>query len=234
MGGIILKYNVILFDADETLFDFRKSESFAFRNTMLDFKMEYDENYHLKTFKEVNSVIWKEFEEGLITQEKLRAERFRRFAERLNTSFDAEEFSKFYSKHLASASYLYDESIGLIEELYKSYKLVIITNGLTDIQNSRIRKSVIGKYFEDIIISEEVQVAKPNPKIFELALNNIKHTDKGSVLMVGDSLSSDIQGGINFGIDTCWLNSNKMINNTGLKPTYEISCLKELKDVLEK
>jgi len=114
-----LKYNVILFDADNTLFDFEKSESFAFRNTMLEFNMDYDENYHLKTFKEVNSVVWKEFEEGLITQEKLRVERFRRFAERLNTLFDAEGFSNSYSKHLAGASYLYDESIGLVEELIK-------------------------------------------------------------------------------------------------------------------
>lgn len=229
-----MKYNVILFDADNTLFDFEKSESFAFKNTMLEFNMDYDENYHLKTFKEVNSVVWKEFEEGLITQESLRVERFRRFAERLNTLFDAREFSNSYSKHLAGASYLYDESIGLVEDLYKNYRLAIITNGLTDIQNVRIKKSVIGKYFEDIVISEEVQVAKPNPKIFELALYNLKHTDKRSVLMVGDSLSSDIQGGINFGVDTCWFNPNRLINNSGLKPTYEISSLMELRSVLEK
>lgn len=84
------------------------------------------------------------------------------------------------------------------------------------------------------MISEEVKVSKPSSKIFEHALNNMNHTDKRNVLMVGDSLTSDIQGGINFGIDTCWFNSNKIINKTEIKPTYEISNIMELKDMLEK
>lgn len=98
-------------------------------------------------------------------------------------------------------------------------------------QNKRIRKSNISKYLDDIIISEEVKVAKPDAKIFELALNNVDYTNKSNLLMVGDSLTSDIQGGINFGIDTCWFNPNK-INKTKIKPTYEISNLVELKDLL--
>jgi 2-haloacid dehalogenase len=110
--------------------------------------------------------------------------------------------------------------------------LAIITNGLKDVQNYRIKKSVIGEYFEDIVISEEVKVAKPNSKIFEHALNNLKHTDKSKVLMVGDSLTSDIQGGINFGIDTCWFNPSKTVNTTKIKPTFEIANLMELKDIV--
>lgn len=99
-------------------------------------------------------------------------------------------------------------------------------------QNKRIRKSNISKYFDDIIISEEVKVAKPDAKIFELALNNVDYTNKSNLLMVGDNLTSDIQGGINFGIDTCWFNPNKIVNKTNIKPTYEISNLAELKDLL--
>ena len=99
-------------------------------------------------------------------------------------------------------------------------------------QNKRIRKSNISKYFDDIIISEEVKVAKPDAKIFELALNNVDYTNKSNLLMVGDSLTSDIQGGINFGIDTCWFNPNKIVNKTKIKPTYEISNLVELKDLV--
>lgn len=117
---------------------------------------------------------------------------------------------------------------------YKDYRLAIVTNGLKDVQNNRIRKSTIAKYFEDIVISEEVELSKPDPKIFELSLNNIKHTDKNKVLIVGDSLTSDIQGGINFGVDTCWFNPNKVSNETGIKPTYEISNLMKLKDILDK
>lgn len=229
-----MKYEIIIFDADETLFDFKKSERDAFKNTMLEFDIEYDENHHLKIYTDINMAIWKEFEDGLITQKKLKVERFKRLSDKLNAGFDETAFAKSYMKHLSNASFLYDDTVGLVESLHKNYRLTIITNGLTDVQDNRIRKSIIAKFFEDIVVSEEVEVSKPDPKIFEHALNNIKHTDKSKVLMVGDSLTSDIQGGINFGIDTCWFNPNKIVNKTGIKPTYEISNLMELKDILEK
>ncbi|WP_432403443.1 YjjG family noncanonical pyrimidine nucleotidase [Wukongibacter sp. M2B1] len=229
-----MKYEIIIFDADETLFDFKKSEKDAFRNTMLEFDIEYDENHHFKIYKEINTAIWKELEDGLITQKKLKLERFKRLSDRLDSGFDEAEFAKAYMKHLSYISLLYDDSIELVEGLHKDYRLTIITNGLKVVQDNRIRKSIIAKYFEDIVVSEEVQVSKPDPKIFELALENIKHTDKSKVLIVGDSLTSDIQGGINFGIDTCWFNPNRIENKTEIKPTYEISKLMELKDILEK
>lgn len=228
-----MKYDIIIFDADETLFDFKKSERDAFKNTMLEFNINYNENYHLKIYKDINTAIWKELEDGLITQKKLKVERFKRLSDALNAGFDEVEFSKSYMKHLSYASFLYDDSLALIESLSKDYRLSIITNGLKDVQNNRIRKSIIGKYFEDIVISEEVEVSKPDPKIFEHALNNLNYTNKNKVLMVGDSLTSDIQGGINFGIDTCWFNPNKIVNGTEINPTYEISNLMYLKRGLD-
>lgn len=227
-----MKYAAILFDADETLFDFKKSEKDAFKNTMLEFNICYDENHHLKIYHDINAAIWKEFEEGLITQQKLKVERFKRFSDKLNIKFDETNFVKSYMSHLANASFLYADSIDLIKSLYKDFKLSIVTNGLRDVQNNRIRKSIIAKYFDDIVISEEIMISKPDPKIFEHALNNINHKNKDNVLIVGDSLTSDIQGGINFGIDTCWFNPNKSVNKTGIKPTYEISNLMELKDIV--
>lgn len=229
-----MKYEVIIFDADETLFDFRKSEREALKNTMVQFDIDYDENYHLKVYKDINTVIWKEFEDGLIIQKDLNIERFKRLLNKLDVKFDETEFAKAYVNHLSCASFLYDDSIDLIESLHKNYKIIIITNGLKDVQDNRIRKSIIGKYFEDVVVSEEVEISKPDPKIFEHALNNIKHTDKSKVLMVGDSLTSDIQGGINFGIDTCWFNPNNIIKKTAIEPTYEISNLMALKNILEK
>lgn len=227
-----MKYEVIIFDADETLFDFKKSEREAFKNTMLKFDIEYDENYHLKIYNEINTGIWKEFEQGLITQEKLKIERFKRLSDKLNIKFDEINFAKSYMEHLADASFLFDESIDLIENLNKSYKLSIVTNGLTSVQDKRIRKSTIAKYFDAIVISEEILIAKPDPKIFEHTLKHMNFYDKSKVLMVGDSLTSDIQGGINFGIDTCWYNPNKIENKTSITPTYEISSFEELKSLL--
>ncbi|SHJ76668.1 putative hydrolase of the HAD superfamily [Clostridium amylolyticum] len=227
-----MKYQVIIFDADETLFDFKKSEREALKNTMVEFHIDYYEKYHLKIYQDINSAIWKDFENGLITQEKLKVERFKRLSRSLKVDFDEVKFAHSYMKHLSNASFLYDDSISLVESLYKDYRLSIITNGLTKVQDKRIRKSIIAKYFEDIVISEEVKVSKPSPKIFEYALNNLNYKDKSKVLMVGDSLTSDIQGGINFSIDTCWFNPCKSANETGIKPTYEISNLMELKDML--
>ncbi|WP_411683143.1 YjjG family noncanonical pyrimidine nucleotidase [Clostridium thailandense] len=229
-----MKYEVIIFDADETLFDFKKSERDAFKNAILEFDIEYDENRHLKIYQDINTSIWKEFEQGLITQEKLKVERFKRLSYQLNIRFDEVEFAKSYMKHLANASFLYDYSIPLVESLYKDYRLSIVTNGLKNVQDKRIRKSTIAKYFEDIVVSEEVRVSKPNPEIFELALSNINHTDKSKVLIVGDSLTSDIKGGLNSGIDTCWFNPKKAVNNTEIKPTYEVTDLMELNAILKR
>ncbi len=231
--GMIMEYEVIIFDADETLFDFKKSERIALEKAMLDFDIDYDDNYHLKIYQGINTAIWKEFEDGLITQKDLKLERFKRLSKRLHAGFDEVEFSKSYMNHLSYASYLFDESIDLIENLHKEYRLTIVTNGLKDVQDIRVRKSTIAEYFEDIVVSEEVEFSKPDPRIFEHALNNLKHVDKSKVLIVGDSLTSDVQGGINAGIDTCWYNPNKLVNETGIKPTYEIYHLMELKDILE-
>ncbi|WP_026888687.1 YjjG family noncanonical pyrimidine nucleotidase [Clostridium beijerinckii] len=227
-----MKYEVILFDADDTLFDFKKSEREAFKNTILEFNIHYDENYHLKIYHDINTAIWKEFEHGLITQEKLKVERFKRFADKLKIYFNEVEFAKSYIKNLSKCSFLFDGSLELIKSLNKNYKLSIITNGLTSVQENRIRKSIISKYFEDVVISEEISISKPNPEIFEHALKNIHHTNKNTVLMVGDSLTSDIQGGINFGIDTCWYNPNKLENNSNIMPNYEISNFEELEHLL--
>lgn len=229
-----MRYDVILFDADETLFDFKKSEREAFKNTMLEFGINYNEAYHLKIYQDINTAIWIELEKGLITQEKLKIDRFSRLAKQLNIDFDPSDFSKCYMKHLANASFLYDGSMELIETLSKYYRLSIVTNGLKDVQNKRIRKSPIAKYFEDVVISEEINLSKPNPEIFNHALKNLEHTNKCSVLMIGDSLTSDIQGGINAGIDTCWYNPNKKSNASGIMPTYEVSNFKALSHLLIK
>ena len=227
-----MKYEAIIFDADETLFDFEKSEKEALKRAMLDFNIDYIEEYHLKEYKKINKSLWKDFEEGLITQKKLKVERFKRLSDKLNINFDADKFAKSYMNHLANASFLYEGTTNLIESLNKFYKLSIITNGLVSVQDKRIRESTIAKYFDPIVISEEILVSKPNKKIFEYTLKHMNLSDKSKVLMVGDSLTSDIKGGINFGIDTCWFNPKKLKNESLIKPTYEVSSFEELKSLL--
>jgi putative hydrolase of the HAD superfamily len=227
-----MKYKVLLFDADETLFDFKKSERIALEHAVSDFGIPYDPEHHLKIYEVINAAIWKEFEEGKITQNTLKVERFKRLSEELGIEFDPLAFSERYMYHLAEASFLLDDAAALLEKIHGKFKLVIVTNGLAYVQNRRIGKSSIAGYFSHIVISEEVGVAKPNPEIFEHTLKLIGHTDKSEVLMIGDSLTSDIQGGIRFGIDTCWYNPMKLDNTSQVKPTYEISDLMSLIDIL--
>ena len=135
-------------------------------------------------------------------------------------------------KHLGDGSFLFDGAIELVQDLSKKYTLSIVTNGLSAVQERRIKQSVIAKYFKDIVISEEFGVSKPHPHIFEHAINNLGNFSKDEVLMIGDSLSSDIRGGINFNIDTCWFNPNKSENKTDLTPTYEVDDFEEIRNLL--
>ena len=227
-----MKYKVILFDAAETLFDFKKAEKEAFKNSMLELDIEYDENYHFATYKEINTAIWKELEEGLITQEKLKTERFKRLIDKLDMTFDENDFANIYMTHLGNGSFLFDGAMELIEDLSSKYILSIVTNGLTSVQERRLKKSTIAKHFKDIVISESIGISKPHPDIFEHAINNLGTFNKDEVLMIGDNLNSDIRGGINYNIDTCWYNPNKLENKTDLKPTYEICDYTELRRLL--
>ncbi len=235
-AGIMMKeseYKILIFDADDTLFDFKKSERVAFENTMTEFDFDYDEEKHFVPYKKINGALWKALDEGKITQKELKVERFRQFGEALSLIFDPVIFAKRFMFHLSEASFLYDESYKLVEALHKKYRLGIITNGLTDVQVKRIRGSVIAHFFETIIISEEVGVSKPEPQIYELLLEEMDGVNKDKVLMIGDSIASDIRGGYNFGIDTCWYNANNVMNQTEVKPTYEIQSLLQLYDLLD-
>lgn len=229
-----MKYNVILFDADETLFDFKRSEIEAFRNTIIEFGVAYDEELYFNTYREINSSIWRELENGLITMEKLKVERFKRFLNKLNMDFDENDFANSYMKHLGNSSLLLDGAVEFIEDIHNKFIISIVTNGLTSVQENRIKKSIIAKYFKDIVISEQLGISKPNPDIFEHAIGNLGNFNKDEILMVGDNLNSDIRGGINYNIDTCWFNPNKLENSTELKPTYEVYDYKELRNLLLK
>ncbi|WP_346354329.1 YjjG family noncanonical pyrimidine nucleotidase [Azotosporobacter soli] len=227
-----MKYEVILFDADETLFDFKRSEKVALEKSITTFNIKYDEAYHLPIYSAINKRVWQELEQGILSAEQLKTERFKRLTEKLNLTFDPNEFSNIYLNSLAEASFLLEDALEIVTYLNKKYRLVIITNGLTVVQKKRIQQSSIANYFEAVVISEEVNVSKPNQEIFRYALRRIKHENKETVLMVGDSLSSDIQGGLNFAIDTCWFNPNRSKNESNITPTFEIQSLLELKKLL--
>jgi HAD superfamily hydrolase (TIGR01509 family) len=109
--------------------------------------------------------------------------------------------------------------------LARGRRLVVLSNGIKDVQVPRIRNSPLAAYIEALVVSEEAGVGKPDPGIFEHACKVLGFHDKQGMLMVGDSLASDIQGGANFGIDTCWYNPGRRENSSELRPTYEVDSL---------
>lgn len=230
--GGTMRYDIILFDADDTLFDFKKTEEFALEDALKKAGIAYDKDFHLREYKEVNSRIWKEFEEGKIGLKELKTERFRRYFSRIEVDMDHLYFADIYMDSLGDGSFLLEGAKELIEDLVPHTRLAIITNGLSKVQDKRIRGSVISHHFETIVVSEEVEVAKPSPEIFTLTLEEMGVERDASILMVGDSLASDIQGGINYGIDTCWYNPQSKKNRGSIRPTYEITSLEELRDII--
>lgn len=228
-----MSYELILFDADKTLFDFNKTEEFALEKAFDHHNISYDKGLHLNTYRKINESIWLEFEEKSITLEELKAKRFKRLFKTLDIEHESKDFNDVYLSYLSQGSFLIEEAEEIVSSLSKKYRIAIITNGISSVQIPRLNNSPILPYIEEMIISEDVGYPKPNKEIFEFAFEKLGHKDKNKALIVGDSLSSDIKGGYLFGIDTCWYNPYKIKNTGEMKPTYEIHSLRELKEILD-
>lgn len=224
---LVMKYKWLLLDADGTLFDYDLAEANSLKRTFEGLGCEYKAQY-ADAYRQINGWIWVEFEQGKISQGRLRTRRFELLFESLQLECDAETFSARYLSNLAEATDLIDGVEEVLRALYGKVGLVMITNGLKDVQRPRFARSLICDYFTDFVISEEVGAAKPSRQIFDVAFEKMGHPRKGEVLIVGDSLSSDIKGGNNYGIDTCWFNPTRKLSPLDVEVTYEISDLREL------
>jgi len=227
-----MKYELLLFDADGTLFDFEKCEADALNNTLNSFNISSANNDLTALFKKVNYKIWEEFENNLISADNLKVERFIRYFDLLNVDTDPVDFSAQYLINLSKGTYLLPGAYELLKSISADFKIVIVTNGLTSVQRPRFENSAIKSFVDSYVISEEFGIPKPNSEIFEYALSKAEHPDKSTTLMIGDKLSSDIKGGRDFGVDTCWYNPQQQTNSTDIKPDYEIKSLSEVKQII--
>ncbi|MCT4687462.1 YjjG family noncanonical pyrimidine nucleotidase [Vallitalea sp.] len=226
-------YKLVILDADGTLFNYEKAEKYALSESFKLFSFEGDILDISNYYKEINLNLWLELEKGNITKEELRYERFSRVFKQYKLDYDVNKFSDQYLIKLGESNFLIDEAEEICKYLKnKGYKIIVLTNGIKKVQVSRLEKSNIKKYIDKMIVSEEVGVNKPDPVIFDYTFNLIGHNDKNNAIMIGDSLTADIQGGINHGIDTCWVNLNNIKNTTNIIPKYEIHTLGELTTIL--
>jgi YjjG family noncanonical pyrimidine nucleotidase len=214
-------YRDLLFDADGTLFDYDRAEAWAVAQTLGLYGLAFKPD-HIQLYRQVNDPLWDAFERGEISQERLKVLRFELFFDALGYDVDAAAFSTAYSGQLGEATFLIDGAEEVVAALSDDYRLFIITNGLADVQHPRFNNSTIGRYFLDWVISEEVGFAKPDPRIFDIAFERMGRPNKERVLIIGDSFSSDMAGGIAYGIDTCWYNPAGREADPSLSATYEI------------
>lgn len=217
-------YQWLIFDADNTLFDYNKAEKIALLKTLDDFNINYDNNSIIDIYHKINHKLWMDFDKGIVkSQAEIKRRRTSELFEALNVDRDIDKFANHYLRNLSQNGQLLDNAMKVVNALAATHKLIIMTNGMTQVQRPRFAASPLTKYFTHIIISEEIKHSKPSKEIFDHAFKLMEEPQKEKVLMVGDSLGSDIQGGINYGIDTVWYNPRKII--TKHQATYEISDL---------
>lgn len=226
------KYEIFLFDADGTLYDYDMAEANALKTMFHHCSFAYDEGIRTR-YREINTQVWDSFEKGELSKEVLQTLRFDRLFADIGVEHDSKGFNEKYLFELGKGSFLIEGALEICREIV-SYgkKIFIVTNGILATQEARIKHSLIKDYISDSFVSEGIGFQKPNIKYFEYVFLNIPQVEKDKILIIGDSLSADIAGGNNAGIDTCWFNESRIENQTDIKPTYEISSLKELQNFI--
>lgn len=228
-----MPYTWILFDADGTLFDYDAAETAALAASFARIGHAFVPG-DLEIYREINGRLWRDLENGATTQQRLRVERFARLFEAIGAHGDPAPFSDDYTFNLASQTGLIEGADTTVATLVQVARLMLITNGLAEVQRPRFAASSIRRHFAGLVISEEVGAAKPDPRIFDAAFEKMDNPPRSEVLMVGDSLTSDIRGGQGYGLDTCWFNADQRPPESDVEPTYEIRRLAELCELLQR
>ena len=224
------KYTTLLFDADNTLLDFFAAEARAIEITCNYFGIPFNKEVG-KLYSDINDSFWKRFEKGEIKREEISIGRFSKFAESMGSDADPKKLSAFYIEELSNGNMIIEGADRLCEILSKKYDMYIVTNGHASVQKRRFETSPLPQYFKKSFISEEIGSQKPEKEYFDLVFKELSEKDKSKICIIGDSMSSDILGGINAGIDTCFY------NRFGLpriyEPTYEVKNFDEMIEIFK-
>ena len=229
-----MTYKFLLFDLDHTLLDFDTSEDVALTQLLKEEGVA-DIQAYKDYYVPMNKSLWKDLEEKKITKQELVNTRFSKMFSHFGIEKDGVYLAERYQFYLAQQGQVFSGAMELLDSLIdRGYELYATTNGITTIQTGRMAQSGLAPYFNQVFISEQLQTQKPDALFYEKIGQQIAGFSKEKALMIGDSLTADIQGGNNAGIDTIWYNPHHLENHTQAQPTYEVDSYQALLELLDK
>lgn len=224
-------FKFVFFDTDDTILDFLKTEHDAIATTFAELGLEPTEAL-ISRYSAINLSCWERFERGELTREQVMVVRFEELFSELGISVDPYECDRRYCVHLGEKHIFVEGAEDILRYLAPKYHLYIASNGFASTQEPRLKSAGIVPYFDEIFISERVGSHKPEKAFFDACFAQIPGFRREEAIIIGDSLTSDIQGGINAGIATCWFNLRRRPPRTDIRPDDTIYSLAELKNIL--
>ena len=221
----------LFLDLDDTILDFGAAEHAAIKATFREMGLEPTDEL-LGRYIEINRSCWRRLELGELQRDEVLTKRFELLYGELGFNGSPEKTQELYGYKLSLEHPFLEGAPELLEKLYGSYKMYIASNGIALVQDRRIADTGIAKYFDDIFISQRIGYNKPSKEFFDICFSKIEGFDPKKAIIVGDSLTSDIAGGIAAGILTCYFNPHGQPNTTGIIPDYEFSSLDDLPALL--
>lgn len=218
---VLNRYKYLLFDLDDTLLDFQRAQELAFKKLLEDEDIVYSYNL-FEQYEKINKALWRRFEKGELENTEVTRQRFIQFFEQFGKNVDGRETDIRYRSYLAEGNQLFEGVVDMLEKLHKTHKLYVASNGIGITQHTRLKNNDLNKYFDKIFISEEIGSKKPDREFFEKIFGEVGIENKDEVLMIGDTLTSDILGANNIGIDSCLVDIHKVESND-IIPTYTIN-----------
>ena len=226
-------FECLFLDLDDTILDFHKAEHIALSKTLEQFGLTPTEAV-LSRYSRINKDHWERLERGELTRAQVLSGRFLVLFQEMGYQVDPEQVARTYEKNLSVGHYFLPGAEAAVDALSKKYRLFLASNGTASVQKGRMTSANLYRFFEKVFVSQEIGHNKPAKEFFDACFAQIPGFDKSKAIIVGDSLTSDILGGINAGIATCWVNPGKKPCPAHMKPDYEIGYLYQLEELLEK
>ena len=223
----------VLLDLDDTILDFHRAEAAAIRKTFSELGLAAADESVMR-YSEINAAHWQMLERGEITRSQVLTGRFQQLFNEIGVEHDPEQTQRIYEAHLSRGHYFIPGAEALLKTLSGKFQLYLVSNGNAVVQESRLKSAGIAPYFSGIFISELIGADKPSRAYFDRCFAQIPAFDPDQAILVGDSLTSDILGGINTGVKTCWFNPHHRQQNPEIQPDYEIEQLSQLPELLER